>query len=597
LYAVFQRNTQADNRFSGRALTLIRPSETRMGGQFYAMMRAARLKRPILDTLTCVECITSKFPTSLKVIIQDDGFWLRIVAICRFTSAMMRLLRTADRATAGMHLLCYFVMKATAHMLKESEELNKLFPKHDTEEYQLFWSKLDDFLGSPEAELKGVSEEDPKVKDVPSAEDSDDESEDDSELDDDSIGEVEESTSSHMLEFNSTVPPHLVGSFAGNLLRRWYDRMPWFLHDYAIAAYICSPVKVIQEHVKANLKWEHRYQVERLLRKLFVETKATAAEQSIEDGRVMNTFWKEYAKFSDRQGPHFDKAWIYEDQDIHDQPHLWHKTNSVPYTTIFGLLACRVCSKIVGIGSAERAWGSVKKLKDNQRSHLGAESVMKQATLYGAYCSKRAQEKKKETGGPITCWEDDDFKSIGLDEYLIDVDFVTGKKKETRTFFAFVQDWEKEAMKVKSNQSEVLLRRKYGGMQYYNVDTDKGTFSPRTIDINKAVWSNKKADKCYKLIGLKEELEDKHPNKVEEWFIEEDLHFMITVFYKKNPDPFIKIVSAAAYAGLVDDGVADEWVRNGGFFNHQLARPTKKLKRTIALEENESTDSDATVGK
>jgi hypothetical protein len=86
---------------------------------------------------------------------------------------------------------------------------------------------------------------------------------------------------------------------------------------------------------------------------------------------------------------------------------------------------------------------------------------------------------------------------------------------------------------------------------------------------------------------VKEELEDKQPNKVEEWFIEEDLHFMITVYYKKNPDPFIKIVSAPA----------DEWVGNGGFFNHQLARPTKKLKRTIALEENESTDSDATVGK
>jgi hypothetical protein len=270
---------------------------------------------------------------------------------------------------------------------------------------------------------------------------------------------VEECNSTDRTAFTNTVPYHLVGTFAGNLLTKWYGRMPWFLHDYAIAAYICSPVKVIQEHAKANLKVEHRDQVERLLRKLFVEIKSTNREQSIEDGRVINTFWKEHALFWDRLGPHFAKAWIYEDPDLHDKPHIWHKTNSVPYTTIFGLLACRVCSKIVGIGSAERAWGAVKKLKDNQRSHLGAESVMKQSTLYGAYCSQKAQEKKKDTGGTITCWQEDDFKSLGLDKYLVDIDLVIGKIKETRTFFAFVQDWENESMLVKSNHNEVLLRR------------------------------------------------------------------------------------------------------------------------------------------
>jgi hypothetical protein len=127
LYAVFQRNSTADNRFSGRALTLIRPSEKRMGGHFIAFMRLARLKRPILDTLTCVECVGSKLPIALTVILQGDDFWTRIIAIHNFTTGMMRVLRTADRATACMHLLCYFVMKAMAHMINGAEELNRLF--------------------------------------------------------------------------------------------------------------------------------------------------------------------------------------------------------------------------------------------------------------------------------------------------------------------------------------------------------------------------------------------------------------------------------------------------------------------------------------
>lgn len=318
-----------------------------------------------------------------------------------------------------------------------------------------------------------------------------------------------------------------------------------------------------------------------------------------------------------RVGNQFSKEWIYVDPDLHEKPHIWHQTNSLPYTQIFGPLACRVCSKIVGIGSAERAWGSVKKLKDNQRSHMGAKSVMKQATLYGAYCSKKVQNKRKETGKEITYWEEDDFKNLGLDKYLIDIDMITGKIKETRTFFAFVQDWEKEAIDLKSNNNEIMLRRKYGGMKYYNCDTDKGTFSPRTIDINKLIWSNKKGDKCYKLQGLKDELPELHPQKVEEWYIEKDLFFMIIVYYKKHPDPSIKIVTYNEYAGLPEDNNGeDEWIENGGFFSHQLQegekkrsrdsakksvnnKQAKKLKRVpgkeIELTESEE-DSDVTVG-
>ena len=38
-------------------------------------------------------------------------------------------------------------------------------------------------------------------------------------------------------------------------------------------------------------------------------------------------------------------------------------------------MACRVTSKLCGIGPAERSWGGVKQVKDGKRSHLSGEST------------------------------------------------------------------------------------------------------------------------------------------------------------------------------------------------------------------------------
>jgi hypothetical protein len=66
------------------------------------------------------------------------------------------------------------------------------------------------------------------------------------------------------------------------------------------------------------------------------------------------------------------------------------------FTSIFGQFACRVCSKIKGIGSAERSWGDVKHLKTNQRSHLSSRATKMQATIFGASCVQLARLKQQE---------------------------------------------------------------------------------------------------------------------------------------------------------------------------------------------------------
>ena len=65
------------------------------------------------------------------------------------------------------------------------------------------------------------------------------------------------------------------------------------------------------------------------------------------------------------------------------------------------------------MGSAERNWGDVKYLKSEKRSHLSAEAVEKQATIFGASCMMDADIERKKvqsnTEERYKFWEDDDF--------------------------------------------------------------------------------------------------------------------------------------------------------------------------------------------
>jgi hypothetical protein len=56
--------------------------------------------------------------------------------------------------------------------------------------------------------------------------------------------------------------------------------------------------------------------------------------------------------------------------------------SSLNYTVVFGFVACRVCSKTLGIGSCEHSWGDLKIIKTGKRAHLSGESTEKRAIIY-----------------------------------------------------------------------------------------------------------------------------------------------------------------------------------------------------------------------
>ena len=58
-------------------------------------------------------------------------------------------------------------------------------------------------------------------------------------------------------------------------------------------------------------------------------------------------------------------------------PHLAREIFFLPYTKVLGYVACRVSSKCLGIGSADRSWEDTKHIKSGKRSHMSAASIEK----------------------------------------------------------------------------------------------------------------------------------------------------------------------------------------------------------------------------
>ena len=83
--------------------------------------------------------------------------------------------------------------------------------------------------------------------------------------------------------------------------------------------------------------------------------------------QIIDLFWDEYQQFDMKREP-FDKAgrWLADDC-LKGRSHKWHYKYSKPYMVVLGFVACRICSKVLGIGMAERAWGALKISKDGRR--------------------------------------------------------------------------------------------------------------------------------------------------------------------------------------------------------------------------------------
>lgn len=245
-----------------------------------------------------------------------------------------------------------------------------------------------------------------------------------------------------------------------------------------------------------------------------------------------------------------DRDHIWNSTDVKNgMAYMWHYRNSYRFTKLFGKLACRVTSKILGIGSAERSWGDVKHLKTNKRAHLSGDRVKKQATIFGSSCMEKAdlkQSYKESNTKPYQYWSDDDLQN--LLSIVTKGNSVIDTVPIARIFKNWEEDWEEESIFKKSPVSEARLLEKYGGLTWFDPDNNQVVYS----DGNELKWIRitKKKDGVksggYAIVAYDEKYDngtdENKDDHTEPWEFSIDLRSLIATYYTEHPEFGVKII-------------------------------------------------------
>jgi len=358
-YASFQKH--AKNHNDGRKIGLIRASDTRMGGHVIALMRLLRLRAAIKNTVVSVEmrshkvcnfvCVVthkskSNFLTTnlqvakhIEALALHERMWQDMLTVVRALFPGLIVLRLADSNSPNMDKLYYYVRRLDRVLAQSKVLLDRVQQSISDNTVPGYTQLISDCMLNRDFDM---------------------------EHDDNNESEVDYSTSS---DNENQVLPTLGDCF----MCCWDHRKLKLTHDLSISGWMVSPIPEIFSDARtfSNGK-DHREAVERLFLKWF-EHESDGNSDTLR--KMLNTFWDEYELFISRQG-NFKKDYYWTSEDlVFGKSYQWHKKYSVPYTVWFGRFACRVTSKILGIGSAERNWGEVKHLKTDKHSHLSADRV------------------------------------------------------------------------------------------------------------------------------------------------------------------------------------------------------------------------------
>ncbi len=100
----------------------------------------------------------------------------------------------------------------------------------------------------------------------------------------------------------------------------------------------------------------------------------------------------------------------------------WHKFYLNPKTTVLGRLACRVTSKILGIGSAERNWKKLKSVMMGCCLNIRTDIAMKQAAIAGIHAQENNNQDQANKAKAGLLWDDNDFDTLKMDALCLPLD-------------------------------------------------------------------------------------------------------------------------------------------------------------------------------
>jgi hypothetical protein len=563
-YATFMATSE---RINGKRLGLIRPAGTRMAGYWIAWTRAYRLRRTFQSTLAepAFQDLEKalKPPKELIDLIENKEFWTHTDIFLKSMFCPLLLLRNCDRKSPCMDKQVYCVIMTERSLQYYKTVMNK-------------WDDLLDdessFLRQMQGLKKGKARAAQKVNDDSSIDD-DPEEETDEEGDEDADVEVD-------------AKDVKLGSY---MLVRWNKRKPRLSHDYANAAWLLSPCIEVQRQVKKFNTKDYKASVNRLLKKLFVPRNLSEEDAHLTYATVNHEFWSEWQDFTNRRGefPQDDVMWL--DPKIKDnQSHMWHYNHTLTETKWLGQLACRVCSKISGIGSAERNWGDVKQLKSGKRTSLKSEQLNWQATIYGSACAKKARDSLKVDKNIFNVWNDTDMESLGFDNFGVELNAEARaaalRARPETDFLCYLETWEPGCIMKETLQHKRRLLTKYGGLVFTDGD-DRFTIS--SSDITFQISPKKEGGKRYCLHCLWDSYDPDDgdfDNDYDLMDIDNDLHGVLWTCYKETD---ATDSSALRYVTLADKIHPDteEWQAWQKDAPNQKA-PAHRVAKAVSARKN-----------
>ena len=463
IYAQFMAQSALSN--SGRAVGLLRGAGTRMALWFYAMMRLLRVRKALTATIHQQKFVDLSVKENVHAAVRDitDAmFWKRIYIVLRAVFPALRLLRYCDKSTPAMDKIYHLSHRTTVALEKSEQDLN---------DESLFGDMTSDSNLDREMDMMGVDggvddDDDDDVVFNNDASSSDDDSDDD---DDVANGRAK-----------ATRPPK---SFGQLFMWHWAKRKHRIEHEYAIAGWALCVLEDVRKDVLSRMNGDHQSAIDRVISRLHAPPCANTnpAVLSMTEADVLDTFWNEFKAYQNRTYP-YDVASRWLSQDVvKGDSYLWHEKYSLRSTKVLGFVACRVTSKLCGIGAAERCWGGVKQIKTGKRSHLSGESTEKRSIIFANAKVTQGRMKSDRVqgldfrGDNVSFGDDDINFNLELEKFGVDMEALKHVPIR-RVFRAWVEDWEEEARKRNDAVDEAKLLAKYKGLVFRDPDNNNCAF-------------------------------------------------------------------------------------------------------------------------
>ena len=149
-------------------------------------------------------------------------------------------------------------------------------------------------------------------------------------------------------------------------------------------------------------------------------------------------------------------------------------------------------------------------------------------------------------------------------------------------------------MHNKSHQNEVSLRRKCGGLKFYDMDGEP--FTSGTTDDLQVKWAKHDKVSQYFILCKDDSTGEVQPVGV----TGSDIQTMIRCYYTKNPDPNVKIITHGEYTGNGEDWrdqdeLIETWLSNGGSWTKPKSKAASSGKPKS--KSKPSSGSTVAVGK